>query len=90
MENESIRPLLEKLHKELYVIAAAEGDTSRAFADLRSDVQKLMDQSEDAPPHERESLMQHFKDSIEYFEVSHPKLTTLMNSIVNTLNNLGI
>jgi hypothetical protein len=39
---------------------------------------------------DRNELRQHLKDSVMYFEVSHPVLTTAINNIINTLNMLGI
>jgi len=37
-----------------------------------------------------EKLLPHLKEGIEHFEISHPKLTGLINNVIQSLNALGI
>jgi transcriptional/translational regulatory protein YebC/TACO1 len=46
--------------------------------------------SEEAEPETNHELKKLLKDSVLYFEVSHPTLTATINNVINTLNNLGI
>jgi hypothetical protein len=51
-------------------------------------IDQTVDQRETDVDHEE--LNKHLKDSVLYFEVSHPTLTATINNIINTLNAMGI
>ena len=38
---------------------------------------------------DHQELNSHLKDSVLFFEVTHPKLTAAINNIINTLNSMG-
>jgi hypothetical protein len=51
-------------------------------------VEKKLQEPQDPAHHDR--LIRHLEDSIRYFEITHPDLTTVMNDMLMMLSNLGI
>jgi uridine kinase len=91
MDNESFHRSLEKLHRELHNTTVLDEPAGTHIRALKQDIQKLLDHPQYAvPAHEHESFLMHLDTSIKYFEVSHPNLTALMNTVVGTLNNIGV
>ena len=51
-------------------------------------LEKKLQEPQDPAHHDR--LIGHLEDSIRYFEITHPDLTTVMNDMLMMLSNLGI
>ena len=87
MEKEELEQILADLKAEL---AASEF----AAPSARQEIQRLINQIEDfllademATEH---ALHEPINDAVTRFELSHPKLTALLNNISATLSNMGI
>jgi hypothetical protein len=83
---------LKKLKQDLDAQIRRMGnldDNSRKKLDRLVDyVEKKLQQPKDATHHDR--LIEHLENSIRYFEITHPDLTTVMNDMLMMLGNLGI
>ncbi len=90
MDNEKFRQNLESLHTEIRNIQQIDDDSKDKLSKLASDIQQILKQGEDVSSEHHSNLTKSLKDSIQYFEVSHPRLTAVMNNLINTLSDMGI
>jgi len=83
---------LKKLKRDLDAqIGRMEGldDISREKLDkLVSYIEMKLQKPTDPAHHDR--LIKHLEDNIQFFEVTHPDLTMVMNNMLVMLSNLGI
>jgi CII-binding regulator of phage lambda lysogenization HflD len=89
MNDQELTKLLEQLHSEIEKTAAVDEKGQELLNNLEMDIQKLLNRSqkEQAPPISSINRMQ---DTINYFEASHPTLTTTLAEIMTILGNAGI
>jgi hypothetical protein len=80
--------LLLDLRRQLDVMEFPNHEAKEKAMKLTELIDQTVDQRETDVDHEE--LNKHLKDSVLYFEVSHPTLTATINNIINTLNAMGI
>ena len=96
MKQEPLRRLLTQLHSELQTAPSVEDNNRALLHSLASDIETLLNYSQhtsldDVQSRDHRTTLAHrLESSIAVFEISHPNLTATMNSIIATLNNLGI
>jgi hypothetical protein len=90
MKKEELRDSLLKLHTELKSIKLADKTSSRILKKLGHDIQRILENSGEIPQSHHASLLESLEESGEHFEVSHPKLASLMNTIIKNLSDMGI
>jgi hypothetical protein len=90
MDQQLLRNTLESLHAELGRHVALDDESKTLLADLKSDIQSLLDHSVEEEYGDMPSLLARLEDAVERFEISHPKLTSAIANVITTLNNLGI
>jgi SMC interacting uncharacterized protein involved in chromosome segregation len=88
MNNQELDELLEKLHKEIEGTQSLDEKGRELLRDLSADIQELLGHTEEkkAAP----SMMERMETSIDYFEVTHPELTSALSSLFTILSNAGI
>lgn len=72
-------------------IAALNVDDSAAklkLNDLVDNLEKKLASPDDAEHHQ--NVLDEVRDSVETFEIEHPRLTGILNDIMMTLSNMGI
>jgi hypothetical protein len=79
---------LNRLRAEIGALDTADEISRRKVQALVEDLEKKIKSPEDREIHE--SLTEQLKDSVLHFEVSHPRLTAVMNDIMVRLGNMGI
>ena len=87
-EYQHLKDSLKKLLAEIGKIESVDNQSREKLDRLASSVQLKLDHPQDARHHQ--DLIEHLDDAIDHFEVSHPDLTAIMNTIMMTLGNLGI
>ena len=87
MNTRKIEEILTKLKTELDAIEPLQGEAGQALETLKGEVNHYLELSEQGSLH---SLWQRLKESIEYFEGSHPGLTAAMNEAINILVSSGV
>jgi hypothetical protein len=90
MTEENFRASLSQLHSELKNVQHVDRTSGDILKKLGSDIQRILENSGEVPRHHHESLLESLKESIEHFEVSHPRLSALMSDIVNMFGDMGI
>ena len=80
--------VLKKLRSEIAALSNADENSRKKLESLVEDLEKR----QIMPDHDKshEGLADRLKDSILYFEVSHPALTATLNDIMVKLSNMGI
>jgi hypothetical protein len=81
--------LLLELRKQLDELNFTNLEAKEKAVKLTELIDKTVDFGEAESAAHRE-LKYQLKDSVLYFEVSHPTLTAAINNLINTLNNIGI
>ena len=87
MEEKDLNSLLRQLRAELTGTRAMDEQGRELLRDLDKDIRAFLEKSEDDSD---DSLLERVQDSIDYFETTHPRLTTALSQILNALNNAGI
>jgi hypothetical protein len=87
MEENDLTGLLKKLRTELANIKAVDEQGRELLRALNADIRSLLESSEDDSD---DSLLERLQDSIDYFEATHPRLTSALSQLLNSLNNAGI
>ena len=88
MPDKNLTELLEQLHDELDNTKAVDEKGRQLLRSLNTDIEELLDRSKDVESDD--SLLERLQESIDYFEATHPKLTTALSQMLNILNNAGI
>jgi hypothetical protein len=87
MEEKDLNSLLKQLRTELTNARALDEQGRELLRDLDKDIRAFLERSDDDSD---DSLFERLQDSIDYFETTHPRLTTALSQILNALNNAGI
>jgi ATP-dependent exoDNAse (exonuclease V) alpha subunit len=88
MATKETHELLLELRKQLHETEFTKQEAKEKVLKLTELIDRAVDRGEaDRVDHE---LNKHLQESVLYFEVSHPTLTATINTIINTLNAMGI
>jgi Domain of unknown function (DUF4404) len=87
MEEKDLTSLLKKLRTELSNTKAVDEQGRELLRALNTDIRNLLERSEEDSD---DSLLERLQDSIDYFETTHPRLTSALSQLLNALNNAGI
>ncbi len=84
MKHQELEELLKKLHTEVDSIDSVDEENLKLLRDLEKDIDELLDRSDTS------SIVERLRDAIKQFEVSYPRLTSMLSEISNILSNAGI
>ncbi|MBL8102984.1 MAG: DUF4404 family protein [Anaerolineales bacterium] len=87
MPNRKIMELLEQLKGELGQIDPKDVKGRELLEDITADISSLLKES--STPAE-DSVLQRLQDTIDHFNIEHPKLTMALSEIMSILSNAGI
>lgn len=90
MDKQQLHKRLEELHAELQQVDTVDAGERETLQKLRSDIQELLAQKDDASSHQYKSLSERLREDIETLEASHPQATLLMGQVVDALAKIGI
>jgi len=90
MDKQQLHKQLEELHAELQQVDSLDAAERETLQRLRGDIESLLAQREDAPPHHYKGLAERLREDIEQLEASHPQATLLMGRVIDALANIGI
>lgn len=88
MSKEEINQSIEALHAEIAQLDTPDAAIKEKLLALISDVEKQVE-NPDSLEH-KEANLQNLPTLIEQFESEHPKVTTTLGRLLNTLSSLGI
>jgi len=91
MDDQELRNLLDQVHNEIEHIDNLDEDGRQRLLHLENDINDLLKRSGNGPQLQAHpSTVRSLEDSIEYFEVSHPTLTSQLSKLLSILSNAGI
>jgi len=86
--NEKLQETLQALRKEIDKLKPDETESKDRLEQLIRKLELKLDRPDDTNRHL--SLTEGLSDSLTYFEVSHPRITGVLNDLMMTLSNMGI
>lgn len=91
MADPTLRELLEQLHKELERTDTVDEKGNEMLRHLDADIRTLLKRSgREAEIDADEPLLERLQDTIDHFEATHPRLTTVLSEMMTILSNAGI
>jgi hypothetical protein len=88
MEQQKLRELLETLHQELGQLGTVDEKTGEVLATLNKDISKLVEGGDEAAA--EESLMERMSDAVGHFEQEHPRLSMMIQHVLDSLARMGL
>ncbi len=89
MNNETVRELLEQLHRELNQTETVDEHQRELLRTLENDIQELLGREQNQPHHYR-GLGERLSEAVAQLEASHPQVTLLMRRAIDSLAYLGV
>ncbi|HHE33003.1 MAG TPA: DUF4404 family protein [Chlorobaculum parvum] len=89
MEQQKLRELLETLHQELGQVGTVDEKTEEVLSSLRVDISKLVKDGTKACE-EEESMTARMSDAVGHFEEDHPRLSMLIQHVLDSLARMGL
>ena len=90
MDNKELDDLLHQVHDEIQKTRTIDDKGSELLRDLEGDIRTLLERSQGTPMQVHPSIVQRLELAVNHFEVSHPDLTTLISSLLDSLSSAGI
>ena len=90
MSDQDPDKLLQQLHDVINTIDTVDEKGCQLLQDLDGDIRALLERSGEHPEHVRDSTLERLERSIDYFEVTHPELTVLLDKVMSALSNAGV
>ena len=91
MADQNLRELLEQLHKELERTETVDEKGKEILRHLDTDIRSLLKRSgTEAEIDVDEPILERWQDTIDHFEATHPRLTTMLSEMMTILSNAGI
>ena len=77
-----------QLHEELEQTETVDEGTGEVLSDLKKDISRLV-QEEAAIEDEQEGLTERLNDAVGHFEEDHPKLSMVIQHVLDSLARMG-
>ncbi len=87
MDDMDINKLLAQLEREIERTQRVDEKGQELLRELSKDIQDLLERSGSSP---RPSVIRRLEESVEHFEATHPRLTTMLSELLTSLSNAGI
>lgn len=81
---------LHELREELHAIEGHTEESKRVADGLLEDIEPLLDRPGDLSFEHHRLLMQSLSESLECFRLTHPRISAILNSIIQSLQSIGI
>jgi hypothetical protein len=90
MDDKELDELLEQLHREIEKTNTVDEKGQELLRDLGIDIRALLERSEGSRIQVQPLTIHHLQDAIDYLEITHPTLTTILSRMLETLSGAGI
>ena len=88
MEKQRLQELLVQLHEELEQTETVDERTGEVLFDLKKDIGRLV-QEETEIEDEQEGLAERLGEAVGHFEEDHPKLSIVIQHVLDSLARMG-
>lgn len=89
MEQQKLRELLETLHQELSQLGSVDEKTEEVLSSLKDDISKLVEGGETVA-REEENLTHRMNEAVGHFEEEHPRLSMMIQHVLDSLARMGL
>ena len=89
MEQQQLRDLLETLHQELEQVGSVDEKTAEVLTALKADIGKLVSGGA-VEGDGREGLVVRMNHALGHFEEEHPKLSMMIQHVLDSLARMGL
>ncbi len=86
--NQKLQETLQALREEINKLRPDDRESKDRLEQLVRKLELKLDRPDDTTHHH--SLTEGLSDTLTYFEVSHPRITGVLNDLMMTLSNMGI
>jgi hypothetical protein len=90
MENNDLRKLLDQIHEEINSTTSVDDKGSELLRDLDEDIRALLERSAEHPIQLHPTFVQRLEGAIDHLEVTHPDLSMMISSLLESLSKAGI
>jgi hypothetical protein len=90
MVDQELNELLEQLHSEIENTETVDEKGQELLRDIGTDIRELLERSEGSRIQIQPSTIQRLEETIEYLEITHPNLTTILSRVLETLGGAGV
>lgn len=90
MSEKPLHEHLNELHQEIANTQPETGESQDHLDSLTQSIEKILESPGEVSFDHHRLLMGKLSDAIVHFEVSHPRLTDIINNVIQSLNALGI
>ncbi|MCC6301098.1 MAG: DUF4404 family protein [Anaerolineales bacterium] len=88
MTDKKLAKLLEELHVTLDATQAVDEKGRQLLRTLDEDIHELLDRSES--DQSDDSLLERMRETLSYFEKTHPSFASALANLLTVLSNAGI
>lgn len=88
MSETKLNEALQELKAQVAALQVDDADAKRRLEDLVEGLEKKLESPSDEEHHD--TLLENVRDSVEHFEVEHPRITAILNDVMMALSNMGI
>jgi len=88
MSKEAVQQSIAALHAEIDQLDNTDGSKKEKLLALITDVEKQLAEPENTG--QKDDNLQTLPTLIEQFESDHPKMTSALSSLLNTLSSMGV
>ncbi|WP_294347196.1 DUF4404 family protein [Prosthecochloris sp.] len=88
MEKQRLQELLAQLHEELEQTETVDERTGAVLTDLKNDIGRLVHE-EVVIEDEQDGLTERLGNALEHFEEDHPKLSIVIQHVLDSLARMG-
>jgi hypothetical protein len=89
MNRRELQEALKELHAELDGTPSVDDESRRLLVEIRDEIEELLSRSGDDVTSPK-SLDERLQESVIHFEGTHPRLTAIINRVVDALASMGI
>jgi dsDNA-specific endonuclease/ATPase MutS2 len=87
MTDPDLPELLERLHTELERTKSLDEQGRERLRHLDRDIRDLLERSGEEVD---DNILERLQDSIDHFEATHPRITSMLSEMMRILSNAGI
>lgn len=88
MSQQKLNDAIDELKAQIAALELGDTQAKEKLQSLVEGLEEKIRSPEDTTHHH--SLVEEVRDSVEHFEVEHPRLTAILNDLMMTLSNMGI
>lgn len=88
MSAQKLNEIIQELRVQIAALEIQDVQAKQKLQSLVEGLEEKVRSPEDSVHHH--NLVVEVRDSVQHFEVEHPRLTAILNDLMMTLSNLGI